>query len=102
MVVDYEYGPAPNSPLGRMVRKSIPRVPGAAPTWVSFKWDGLGRLIEVETEGTDTPVKLVYEGHRVTISGGEIGATSAVDSGDLFRTEVERALINSRPIPVHD
>jgi len=46
--IRYEFGHAPNAPLGQCLRASLPHTPGAEPEWVTYEYDALGRLINKE------------------------------------------------------
>jgi len=51
-ILEVEYGPAPNSPVGKVTRRSLPHRPGDPPQWINFTWDALGGLAAPELPGS--------------------------------------------------
>jgi RHS repeat-associated protein len=64
---DTQYGACACSPLGKMVKQSLPYAYGGTPTWVTYTYDSSGRtLTSVKPDGSTTTY--VYSGNTTTVT----------------------------------
>jgi RHS repeat-associated protein len=63
--VEHVYGPAANSPTGRLIKKSLPHAAGAEPQWLNIAYDDLGRKTSEDTAATGAPRTFSYSGSTV-------------------------------------
>jgi YD repeat-containing protein len=67
-IVDYEYDAAPNAPMGRLKRVSLPHSPDQPQQWVNYTWDELGRLASRDLPGSGGTKTFSYSGNSVTVT----------------------------------
>jgi hypothetical protein len=86
-VVDSVYGPCACSPLGKLVKQSLPHAPGGAVSWTEYVYDALGRTVEVRQPGGSGSTLTVYEGNtvKVTDPAGKWKKTETDAMGKLTR-----------------
>ena len=65
-IIRYEWGHAPNAPLGSCLRASIPHAPDTEPGWVTYEYDALGRLVSKDILSHGGKESFVYKGNSTT------------------------------------
>jgi RHS repeat-associated protein len=65
-VINYEWGHAPNAPLGSCLRASLPHAPDAKPEWVTYEYDALGRLVTKDMLSHGGKESFAYKGNSKT------------------------------------
>jgi YD repeat-containing protein len=65
--VDTVYGPCGCTPLGKMIRQSMPYGPGATPVWTSYTYDAIGRTLTVTAPDSSVTSTYSYQGNTVSV-----------------------------------
>ena len=65
-IINYEWGHAANAPTGSCLRASLPHAPGVIPEWVTYQYDGLGRLSNNDMLSHGGKNSFVYKGNTTT------------------------------------
>jgi len=65
-IIKYEWEHAPNATLGLCARASLPHAPNAEPQWVTYEYDGLGRLVSKDMLSHGGKESFVYKGDSAT------------------------------------
>ena len=65
-IINYEWGYAPNAPLGACLRASLPHAPNAEPEWVTYNQDSLGRPTKQDKLSHGGEESFLYKGNAVT------------------------------------
>ena len=65
-IIEYEWGHAPNAPLGLCLRASLPYIRGTEPEWINYEYDALGRLISFDKLSHGGKKSIIYHGNTTT------------------------------------
>ncbi len=62
------YGPCACSPMGKLMKQSMPYAQGGTPVWTVYNYDGLGRTTSVVSPDGASTTNYLYQGNTVKVT----------------------------------